>query len=93
MSKDEMIRKLVQHSVKTAVSEAKHYWLADLFENGFAGYRKLSRSQLERELQMRGLAKAEAAIDEDDLDDLDDLDVEDYCSPSLDLPVRANTLD
>ena len=86
MSKDEMIRKLVQHSVKTALTESKHYWLCDLFEKGFTGYRNLSRGQLMRELQMRGLEKTDDAFDEDALDDLD---LDDYSEPTLEFPIRA----
>jgi hypothetical protein len=92
MSRDEMIRRLVQHSVKTAVAESAHYWLSDVFEKGFAGYRNLSRTQLTQELQLRGLDKT--ADDFDDDDDLDDLDVDlDYVEAPLDLPVRAGRVE
>jgi hypothetical protein len=96
MSKDEMIRKLVSHSVKTALSESKHYWLSDLFEKGFGGYRSMSRGQLLAELQMRGLSEDGEKGDayaSDDLDDLDDLDFDDLDDASLDLPMRAGAAD
>ena len=100
MNKEEMIRKLVAHSVKTALSESKQYWLNDLFEKGFTGYRNLSRGQLKAELQMRGLsADADddvyaAAGDFDDLDadidaDLGSLGLDDFGGASFDLPMRA----
>ena len=38
VTKEEMIRKLVAHSVKTALAESKPYWLGELFEKGFAGF-------------------------------------------------------
>jgi hypothetical protein len=90
MGKEEMIRKLVQHSVKTALAESKHYWLCDVFEKGFTGYRNLSRAQLTQELQLRGLAKNEAEFDDDDLDDID---LEDYSEPPLELPMRAGSFE
>lgn len=104
MNKEEMIRKLVAHSVKTALSESKHYWLNDLFEKGFTGYRNLSRGQLKAELQMRGLStddEDDAYARAGDLDDLDadldtDLDgdlaglgLDDFGDASFDLPLRA----
>jgi hypothetical protein len=106
MTKEEMIRKLVAHSVSTALAEPKHYWLSDLFEKGFTGYRNLSRGQLKAELQMRGLAdeeddepiKASALEDDlddyDDLEDLDDLDLDTYRDDGYgDLPMRAGEAD
>jgi hypothetical protein len=93
-TKDEMIRRLVAYSVKTALSESKPYWLSDLFEKGFAGYRNLSRGQLVAELQMRGLDDdGDDAMPDDDLADLDDLDLEDYGDPSFGLQVRAGEAD
>ena len=67
MTKEDMVHKLVSHSVQSALAESKRYWLSDLFERGFAGYRNLSTEQLRRELQMRGLV-ADDGADEDDLD-------------------------
>src|SRR3954469_7008060 len=98
MNKDEMIRKLVSHSVKTALSESRHYWLSDLFEKGFAGYRSMSRGQLVAELQMRGVSEEESSdsYPRDDLDDdldIDDLDMDDLDDASFDLPARAGGLD
>jgi hypothetical protein len=93
MNKDEMIRKLVSHSVKSALSESRHYWLSDLFEKGFAGYRSMSRGQLLAELEMRGLSE-EASQDAYETDDLDDdLDIDDIDDASFDLPVRAGGID
>ncbi len=85
MNKEEMIRMLVAHSVQTALSEPKHYWLNELFEKGFTGYRNLARGELMRELQMRGLDEecdgGDAPDPEDELADYDDCDI--------DLPLRA----
>jgi len=86
VNREEMIKALVAHSVKTAVSESKHYWLSELFEKGFTGYRSLSRAQLMQELQMRGLEQPEdpweaPEPEEADLDDYDDADIT--------LPLRA----
>jgi hypothetical protein len=55
MTKEDMVHKLVSHSVQSALAESKRYWLSDLFERGFAGYSNLSTEQLRRELQLRGL--------------------------------------
>jgi hypothetical protein len=82
MTKDDMVHKLVSHSVQSALAESKRYWLSDLFERGFAGYSNLSTDELRRELQLRGLASLEeglaAADDElgDIGDDLDEFDAE-----------------
>jgi hypothetical protein len=62
MNREEMIRRLVAFSVQAALSEAQPYWLHELFEKGFAGYRNFSPGKLRRELQLRGL---------DDVDDAD----------------------
>jgi hypothetical protein len=101
LTKDEMVRRLVAHSVKTALAESKPYWLNELFERGFAGYRNLSRGQLVAELQMRGLGddesgdSADDAFDADDDFDLDDLelDINDYSDSSLGLQLRAGEMD
>jgi hypothetical protein len=74
MTKEDMIHKLVSHSVQSALAESKRYWLSDLFERGFAGYSNLSTEQLRRELQMRGLAAADADDLEDELGDIDGFD-------------------
>ncbi len=89
MSKEEMIQTLVAHSVRTAVSESKHYWLSELFEKGFTGYRNLSRGQLVQELQMRGLDQPDDPYEAADPDDLDDLGVDDYGDPDITLALRA----
>ncbi len=88
MTREDMIKALVAHSVKTAVSEAKHYWLSELFEKGFTGYRNLSRAQLVQELQMRGLEQPDDPWEAPEPDD-EDLDIDDYDDRDLSLPVRA----
>lgn len=55
MNREEMIRRLVAFSVQTALQESKGYWLHELFEKGFTGYRNFSDTKLRRELQLRGL--------------------------------------
>lgn len=54
----EMIDRLVEHSVETAMSESSMHWLKDVFERGFLGYTKLSNGQLRMEMQLRGLISA-----------------------------------
>lgn len=67
-SRKEMIRQLVDHSVSNALAESQQYWIRDIFENGFVGYRQFSEHQLRMEMQLRGLdASADAA--EEDADD------------------------
>ncbi len=86
MNREEMIKALVAHSVQTAVSESKHYWLSELFEKGFTGYRNLSRAQLMQELQMRGLEQPD---DPWEAPDPDEADLEDYADAEIGLPLRA----
>ncbi|MBS1225230.1 MAG: hypothetical protein H6R24_1908, partial [Proteobacteria bacterium] len=45
-SRKEMIGQLVEHSVASALSESPQFWLREIFENGFVGYRQLSDQQL-----------------------------------------------
>jgi hypothetical protein len=70
MTREEMIRRLVAYSVEEAVREPQAYWLRELFEKGFAGYRKYSSTKLKRELEMRGFdATVEEEYGEDEADD------------------------
>jgi hypothetical protein len=70
MTRDEMIRRLVKFSVTAAVGESRRYWLSDLFERGFVGYRKFSDRRLWQELQLRGLAEPEDIFVDGDSEDL-----------------------
>jgi len=77
MSREEMIRRLVAFSVQTARQESQAYWLHELFEKGFVGYRNFSDGKLKRELQLRGLDEIDDAYADDEpeelvLEDLDD---------------------
>jgi hypothetical protein len=69
MTRKEMIRKLVSLSVDTALAESQRYWLSEVFEKGFVGYGNFSDGQLQREMQLRGLAAPEEALDEDAADE------------------------
>lgn len=69
MTREEMIRRLVAYSVEEAVREPQAYWLRELFEKGFAGYRKYSSTKLKRELEMRGLDATEEDYGDDEADD------------------------
>lgn len=62
MTRDEMIRRLVEFSVTAALGESRRYWLRDLFERGFAGYRNYSDKRLRRELELRGLVQPEDTL-------------------------------
>jgi hypothetical protein len=74
MTRAEMIRKLVAYSVNAALAEGKnHYWLSELFEKGFNGYSNFSSKQLMMEMQLRGLAYQDDAL-EDDIDEIDQID-------------------
>jgi hypothetical protein len=64
----EMISQLVECSVASAISESPQYWLREIFENGFVGYRQLSDQQLDMEIQLRGLGKPAELADQDDAD-------------------------
>lgn len=65
MNRKEMIRRLVSHSVATALREPQSYWLEELFEKGFAGYGNFSDSRLKRELALRGLDTAHEEYEEE----------------------------
>jgi hypothetical protein len=62
MTRDEMVRRLVEFSVAAALGESRRYWLRDLFERGFAGYRNYSDKRLRRELELRGLVQPEDTL-------------------------------
>lgn len=62
MTRDAMIRRLVAFSVTAALGESRRYWLRDLFERGFAGYRNFSDRRLRRELELRGLVQPEDTL-------------------------------
>jgi hypothetical protein len=64
MSREEMIRRLVAFSVQAALHESQSYWLHELFEKGFAGYRSFSDGKLRRELQLRGLDEVDDEYDD-----------------------------
>lgn len=68
----EMIERLVEHSVETAMSESSLHWLKDVFERGFLGYTKFSNGQLMMEMQLRGLISAHDTIDDEGDDEPDD---------------------
>jgi hypothetical protein len=86
MTRKEMIRKLVALSVDTALAESQRYWLSELFEKGFIGYCNFSDGQLLREMQLRGLAPADAAAEDDDLDLDDELSFDALDHSLRDLP-------
>jgi hypothetical protein len=65
-----MVRRLVEFSVKAARGDSRRYWLSDLFERGFVGYRKFSDRRLWRELQLRGLVEPEDIFVDGDSEDL-----------------------
>ena len=69
MNREEMIRRLVSYSVDAALKEPQSYWLQELFEKGFSGYRKFSYSKLKRELELRGLGDLDDEYREDDVED------------------------
>jgi hypothetical protein len=71
-SRVEMIRQLVDHSVSSALAESQQYWIREIFENGFVGYRQFSEPQLRLEMQLRGL---DVPADVDDQEDDDDFPV------------------
>jgi len=67
-SRQEMISQLVEDSLASALSESPPFWLREIFENGFVGYRHLSDRQLGMEMQLRGLG-ASADIPDEDAED------------------------
>lgn len=81
MTREDMIRRLVAYSVEEAVREPHAYWLQELFEKGFSGYRRFSSSKLKQELELRGLD----TVEEDDCGD----DVEDDMTEELSASITA----
>ncbi|MBI4205219.1 MAG: hypothetical protein HY527_09350 [Betaproteobacteria bacterium] len=84
MSREEMIRRLVAFSVRSALQQSQPYWLNELFEKGFSGYRNFSDGKLRRELQLRGLDET----DEMDADDEPEEPVLDELTDSISGLVR-----
>lgn len=64
-SRQEMINQLVENSLACALSEAQPFWLREIFENGFVGYRHFTDRQLALEMQFRGLGAAADIADEE----------------------------
>jgi hypothetical protein len=87
MTRDEMIRRLVEFSVKAALGDPRRYWLSELFERGFVGYRKFSDQRLWRELQLRGLVGPEDALVDGDFEDYEP----DDAAAILGHPLEAGT--
>jgi hypothetical protein len=87
MTRQEMIRRLVEFSVNAALGDSRRYWLSDLFERGFVGYRKFSDRRLWRELQLRGLVQPEDTFVDGDAEDF----APDDASVIRDLPIEAGT--
>lgn len=79
-----MIRRLVAFSVRSALQQSQPYWLNELFEKGFSGYRNFSDGKLRRELQLRGLDET----DEMDADDEPEEPVLDELTDSISGLVR-----
>jgi hypothetical protein len=69
MTREEMIRRLVTYSVEEALREPNAYWLHELFEKGFSGYRRFSSSKLKQELELRGLNTVDEEYGDEDADD------------------------
>lgn len=80
MTREEMIRRLVTYSVEEAVREPQSYWLHELFEKGFSGYRKFSSGKLKRELELRGLDTVEEEYGDEELEDCMPEDLSDSIS-------------
>lgn len=80
MTREEMIRRLVAYSVEEAVREPQSYWLQEMFEKGFSGYRKFSSSKLKRELELRGLDTLEEEYGDEDCEDYAPEDIPDSLS-------------
>lgn len=55
MTKQEMVKKLVEHSVAAALREPDGIWLREIFERGTAGFANLPRAALRLEMELRGL--------------------------------------
>ena len=69
MNREEMIRRLVAYSVDAALREPQSYWLQEVFEKGFSGYRRFSDERLRREMALRGLGETDEAYADEDVDD------------------------
>jgi len=89
MNREEMIRRLVSYSVESALREPRSYWLQELFEKGFAGYRRYSDSRLRQELELRGLDDGRDACE----DDLEDYEIGDEAEAIPEYAIRGREAD
>ena len=55
MTKQEMVQRLVSHSVDETLHEKRCEWLATIFEEGFMGFRNMPPERLEKEMRLRGI--------------------------------------
>jgi hypothetical protein len=69
MTKHEMVRKLVTHSVDIALHENQCDLLQTLFEKGFTGFNNMPRERLETEMRLRGIISFQEPDEEFDSDD------------------------
>jgi hypothetical protein len=67
-NRKEMIAKLLEHAVSTALVEPQQIWMREVFEKGFVGYGRFTDAQLRLEMQLHGLDGSAEIMDES-LDD------------------------
>jgi len=75
-NRQQMIERLVEAALASAIADPDHEWLRGMLENGFAGYRRMPTPALGEEMRFRGLLEFDEPepVDEDDDEDEDDED-------------------
>jgi len=76
MQRTEMIRRLTEATLESALNDPDMGWLRAMLMHGFSGYECMTDAALVRELQMRGLLEFDEPEPGEDFDD-DEEDDED----------------
>jgi len=69
MTKHEMVKQLVAHSVHMALHENQCDLLQTLFDKGFMGFGNMPRERLETEMRLRGILSFQEPEEDFDLDE------------------------
>jgi hypothetical protein len=69
MQRKEMIRRLTEATLESALNDPDMAWLRAMLVQGFSGYECMTDAALAREMQMRGLLEFDEPEPEEDFDD------------------------
>ncbi|HUO44336.1 MAG TPA: hypothetical protein VMT94_05415 [Burkholderiales bacterium] len=68
VNREQMIEKLINSSIDSALNDPEREWLRDIFRNGIEGYDQKTNDELAFEMRLRGfftLDQEDTATDED----------------------------